>query len=65
MKNEYTVRDVWSNNDEDICDLLNKYSRTVKEKDKKIQELKEVIAEIKSKAPVDSELFWLLSEVNL
>ena len=44
MKKEYTVRDIWNNTDEEVCELLNKYSRTVEEKDKKIKELKELIA---------------------
>ena len=63
MKKEYTVEDIWSNNDIEICDLLNKYARTVDEKDQKIQELMELIAEVKIKAPVDSEIFWFLSGV--
>ena len=65
MKKEYTVQDVWSNNDEEIVDLLNKYSRTVEEKNKKIEELKELIAEVRLKVPVDSDLFWLLDRVKL
>lgn len=65
MKKEYTVQDVWSNNDEEIVDLLNKYSRTVEEKDRKIEELRELLAEVHSKAPVDSDIFWLLDRVRL
>lgn len=65
MKKEYTVQDVWSNNDEEIVDLLNKYSRIVDEKDKKIEELKELIAEVRTKAPVNSDIFWLLDRVRL
>lgn len=65
MRKEYTVRDVWSSNDEEIVDLLNKYSRIVDEKDKKIEELKELIAEVRIKAPVNSDVFWLLDRVKL
>ena len=65
MKKMYTVQDVWSNNDEEIVNLLNKYSRTVAEKDKKIEELKELIAEIRTKAPVNSDIFWILDHVRL
>lgn len=65
MKKEYTVQDVWNNNDEEIVDLLNKYSRIVDEKDKKIEELRELIAEVRNKAPVDSDIFWLLDRVRL
>lgn len=65
MKKEYTVKDVWSNNDEEIVDLLNKYSRIVEEKDKKIEELRELIGEIHLKAPVNSDIFWLLDRVRL
>ena len=65
MKKEYTVQDIWSNNDEELCDLLNKYSRTVEKKDRKIKELKDLIAEVRSKAPIDSEIFWLLDRVRL
>lgn len=43
MKKRYTVQDIWDNNDEDIVNLLNKYSRIVGEKDEKIKELKEMI----------------------
>ncbi len=65
MKKEYTVQDIWNHNDEEICDLLNKYSHTVDEKDKKIEELKELLAEVRLKAPVDSDIFWLLDRVRL
>lgn len=65
MKKEYTVRDIWNNTDEEVCELLNKYSRTVEEKDKKIKELKELIAEVRSKVPVDSDIFWLLDRTWL
>lgn len=65
MKKEYTVRDIWNNTDEEVCKLLNKYSRTVEEKDKKIKELKELIAEVRSKVPVDSDIFWLLDRTWL
>ena len=65
MKDEYTVQDIWNNNDEEIVELLNKYSHTVEKKDKKIEELKELIAEVRKKAPVDSDIFWLLSRVRL
>lgn len=65
MRKEYTVQDVLNNNDEDLVDLLNKYSRTVEEKDKKIKELKELIAEVRSKAPTDSDIFWLLDRTWL
>ncbi len=65
MKKEYTVQDIWNHNDEEICDLLNKYSRTVDEKDKKIEELKELLSEVRLKAPVDSDIFWLLDRVRL
>lgn len=65
MKKEYTVRDIWYNTDEEVCELLNKYSRTVEEKDKKIKELKELIAEVRSKVPVDSDIFWLLDRTWL
>ena len=65
MKKKYTVQDVWNNNDEEVADLLNKYSRTVDEKDKKIKELKELIAEVRTKAPVNSDVFWLLDRVRL
>jgi hemerythrin len=65
MKKEYTVQDVLNNNDEEIVDLLNKYSRIVDEKDKKIEELKELIAEVRTKAPVNSDIFWLLDRVRL
>ena len=65
MKKRYTVQDVLNNNDEELADLLNKYSRTVDEKDKKIRELKELIAEVRTKAPVNSDIFWLLDHVRL
>lgn len=65
MKKEYTVRDIWNNTDEEVCELLNKYSRTIEEKDKKIKELKELIAEVRSKVPVDSDIFWLLDRTWL
>jgi hemerythrin len=65
MKKKYMVQDVWNNNDEKIVDLLNKYSRTVDEKDKKIEELKELIAEVRSKAPVGSDIFYLLDSTWL
>lgn len=65
MKKQYTVQDIWNNNDEEIADLLNKYSRTVEEKDRKIEELKELIAEVRSKVPVDSDIFWLLDRTWL
>lgn len=65
MKKEYTVRDIWNNTDEEVCELLNKYSRTVEKKDKKIKELKELIAEVRSKVPVDSDIFWLLDRTWL
>lgn len=65
MRKKYTVQDIWNNNDEDIADLLNKYSRTVEEKEKKIEELKELLAEVRSKAPVNSDIFWLLDRVRL
>lgn len=65
MKKEYTVQDILNNNDEEIVNLLNKYSRTVDEKDKKIKELKELIAEVRTKAPVNSDIFWLLDRVRL
>ena len=65
MKKEYTVQDIWNNNDEEIVDLLNKYSRIVEEKDKKIVELRELIGEIRLKAPVNSDIFWLLDRVRL
>lgn len=65
MKKEYTVRDIWNNTDEEVCELLNKYSRTVEEKDKKIKKLKELIAEVRSKVPVDSDIFWLLDRTWL
>lgn len=65
IKREYTVQDIWNNNDEEIADLLNKYSRIVDERDKKIRELKELLAEVRLKAPVDSDIFWLLDRVRL
>ena len=65
MKKEYTVRDIWGNNDEDLVNLLNKYARTVEKKDKKIEELKELLAEVRSKAPIDSDIFWLIDRVRL
>jgi hypothetical protein len=65
MKKNYTVRDVWNNDDKNICKLLNKYSDIVEEKDKKIEELIELIAEIRSKIPIDSEIFYLLDRVKL
>ena len=65
MKKEYTVQDIWNHNDEEICELLNKYVRIVEEKDKKIGELKELLAEVRLKAPVDSDIFWLLDRVRL
>lgn len=65
MKKEYTVQDIWNNDDKELCNLLNKYSRTVEEKDKKIKELKELIVEVRKKAPVDSDIFWLLDRVRL
>ena len=65
MKKEYTVQDVWDNNDEEIVDLLNKYSRIVDEKDKRIEELGELIAEVRLKVPVDSDIFWFLDRVKL
>lgn len=60
MKKEYTVQDVWNNTDEELCELLNKYSRIVEEKDRKFKEFEELIAEVRSKVPVDSDIFWLL-----
>lgn len=65
MKKEYTVQDVLNNNDKEIVDLLNEYSRTVEKKDKKIKELKELIAEVRSKAPVGSDIFFLLDRTCL
>jgi hypothetical protein len=65
MKKEYTVQDVLNNNEEEIVDLLNKYSRIVKGKDKKIEELRELMGEIRLKAPVNSDIFWLLDRVRL
>lgn len=65
MKKEYTVRDIWNNTDEEVCELLNKYSRTVEEKDKKIKELRELIAEVRSKVPADSDIFWFLDRTWL
>ena len=65
MKKEYTVQDIWNHNDEEICELLNKYVRIVEEKVKKIGELKELLAEVRLKAPVDSDIFWLLDRVRL
>ena len=52
MKKEYTERDLWSSNDEEIVDLLNKYSRIVEQNDKTIEELRDFI-------------FWLLDHVRL
>ena len=65
IRKEYTVQDIWKNNDEEIVDLLNKYSHIVEEKDKKIEELRELIAEIRLKAPLDSDIFLFLDHVKL
>ena len=65
MKKEYTVRDIWNSNDEEIVDLLNKYSCIVEEKDKRIEELRDLIKEVRIKAPVNSDIFWLLDHVRL
>ncbi len=46
MKKEYTVQDIWNNTDEELCELLNKYSRTVEEKDRKIEELKDLLVDV-------------------
>ena len=65
MKKKYTVQDILSNNDEELVDLLNKYERIIYKRDKKIEKLRDLLAEVRSKAPVDSDIFWLLDRVRL
>lgn len=65
MKKKYKLKDVWNADDTELCDLLNKYASTVDKKDRKIEELTELIAEVRSKVPVNSDIFWLLDRTCL